>query len=303
MDNLQDTYFNLTQGLRKTDYRLKDKQNALLKTLDKMVPYGHCYFVYEMQARAVTHRGGIQRFLGFDEDAYTMTNYLDSLHPALKAMQGIYSTGFVKALTQGNLPLDIEKTYFQYSQSIRHQSGRYLFVRRTLIPFEYTSDNQLLAWLNLFTFINDYEVHPFKFQGCSFDTIAPDGTKDQHIYKEHVLTHIALELNNELKGKTLRTLINPDRRKTEGVIEESIFILNDYAINSKASAENIARRLFGKTSEDDEKKKKAIKTVNNRCSALVQTMHDTYGMDKLSSAKDIAEFFQSQGLLPLNNAH
>jgi hypothetical protein len=294
---LQETYFNLTKYLAKTDRRLKDKQSTLLETLDRMVPYGHCYLVYDMQAKAITHRRGIQGFLGFDENAYTMNDYLDSLHPALKAMQGMYSTGFVKALTQGNLTLDIETTYFHYSQAIKHRNGHYLFVRRTLIPFDYTPDNRLLAWLNLFTLINDYEIHPFKFQGCSFDTITSDGKKDQSQYERYVHAYITKELSSQRKVEILRTLLNPNGRKTEDVIEGSIFILNEYATEKYPSAKNIARRLFHLESPED--KKKAIKTVNNRCSALVQTMHDTYKMDKLSSAKDIAEFFQSQGLLPL----
>lgn len=267
---------------------LAEKQQNLLEALDQMVKLGHCYFVYDIPSQMITHRKGIYDFLGHKDDAFSMCDYLDALHPALKAMQGRYSTGFVKALGQGKIRLDVSSTYFQYSQSLQHRNGKYLFVRRTLIPFHYTEDNKMLTWLNLFTFINDYEIHPFRFQDCRIEATNPKITlRDKALYNKLVQPVIDEALTKEEKYKILEDTLRLSNQTKS--IDDCIKILNFIVTRKNASITTVARTHF----------KNNTKMVANRNSHIVRTMHKKYQMSQLAEAKDVAEFFKGQGLLPL----
>lgn len=267
---------------------LAKKQQTLLETLDRMVPYGHCYFVYNILKKSIERRGGIRQVFGFDEAVYSMDNYLDSLHPALKSVQGVYSTGFITALSR--LPelnmLDIETTNFRYIQTIKHQNGSNLFVRRTLIPFNYTADNRLLAWVNLFTSINDYQL-PFKFVGCSFDT----EYGDQTFYKTHVQEVINKELTRQRKMEILKQIFDAGWHKQEHVVHQIIKILETYqthpmksGVREKEIADATGFKLFD---------------VGNRRRQIVKIMQNRYEMNRLTTPQEVSDFFAEMGLLPI----
>ncbi len=228
---------------------LREKQKALTGSLKKLIPYGFFYFAYDIKKNEIIKPdgiGGIQKWLGIDENSFTIDIYNDLFHPALKAMQGFYARGLVKALnskyidTNGvekSIVLDIEKVHFNYTQAIKKgiDKDEYWFVKRTLIPYIYTNENRLLGWLNIFSIINDYENHPFIFQNSSLTNEEVLHIKNCSLgnisRKEQVdiLSQMLSEVSDTVKDRT-----HTQSRKTiDKYIRESIDILNCYASLAK----------------------------------------------------------------------
>jgi hypothetical protein len=227
---------------------LESKQKRLTESLDRLVAYGLFYFAYDIKSDRIIKSGGIQEWLGISEPDFNLVVYNNLFHPALKATQGFYAKGLVRALNtpyidkngdKRSIALDIEKTYFSYTQAIKKgiDKNGYMFVKRTLVPFIYTDENRLLGWLNIFNIINEYENHPFIFQKSSFDedeevllhiknASLENITKDQQI---QVLTQMLSDILETTKDRE-----NEKSKKTiENYIHECVQLLNCYALLAK----------------------------------------------------------------------
>lgn len=292
---------NLFEGMARnfeTDRSLQRKQIRLLASLDNIVPYGHCYFVYDILQKKITWQHGIKAFFGYDQ--FEMSDYLDALHPVLKATQFRYSRGFVEALTQDSMPkatrLNIDSTYFRYSQSIRHKTGKYLFVRRTLIPFGYTSEGRMTAWLNLFSLINDHEIHPFKFEGCNFDSNTPDEQTGKRIYDQHIQPVISKVFEKVEKAAIIGGMLESKGMKPK-FTPDCLIILDAYKSDKNRVIKKIAKNRF--PDEWKENKTATESKVRNRNAAMTNIFHEGYGIKQLDSTPKIADFLEILGLLPL----
>jgi hypothetical protein len=293
---------------------LEEKQARLTEALDTLIPYGTFYFAYDIISDEITNIGGIDRWLGIDNDDFNLILYNNLFHPALKATQGFYAKGLVKALNtsykdkNGNekrIELDIEETYFHYNQAIRKGIDRndFWFVKRILVPFAYTEDNRMLSWLNIFTIINDFEYHPFKFHDSSLSKEELKHVKDCSIG--------GITRNEQLQILKSMLKVGENEAKkpktVENRVKEWIEILDAYALlirdeKTEPTATNVASLLGNCDKRYVGNHNKHILAVIDRNFAANQSNLNEQNNQSphiFKEAIDFVRFLVEQSILPL----
>lgn len=301
-ESLRKSYQSIVANIELREGVFKDtleiKQKALTDSLDKLIPHGLFYFAYDIKKDEIVKSGGIEEWLGILKVDFKRHVYNNLFHPVLKASQGLYGRGLVTALNRNisGLELDIETTYLNYTQTlvkkIDSSKSKYWFVKRTLVPYIYTEENNLLGWINIFNIINEYEIYPFKFQNSSF---GENYEKIQSITTELIT-----------KQEQMRALNNIFKKDETHIQILNLYIKLEHKSKHKSTAATIGKILFNNHElawslfqKRFKSEEAATKFIDNKKAAILQIARD-WGLE-FKEAKDFAYFLETLYLLPIKD--
>jgi hypothetical protein len=115
------------------------------------------FFVIDMPSFSMQHPNGINKWLGYSEQEFTLKFYWDVVvHPAAKKTLLLVVMQMYQMLCSGKYPLEFMVQRFSTKIPLKHKNGHYLLTKKTSSIFQYDTQNRLLAYMDEFTIIGNY---------------------------------------------------------------------------------------------------------------------------------------------------
>lgn len=115
------------------------------------------FFVVNMLDFEMLHAHGIQKWLGYSEKEFTLKQYWDQIvHPGSKKPLLLLVQQMYQLLCSGKYELQFMVQRFSSNIGVKHRNGHYLLVKKTSSIFQYDKKNRLLAYMDEFTIIGNY---------------------------------------------------------------------------------------------------------------------------------------------------
>jgi len=198
----------------------KDEQARKLNALDDQLSDEHFYFVFNLLTNELEYVKNASRALGYPDQEFTVSRYLNCVHPGQAIQFNMIAHSMYKILCSGVFKLQFSSQKYMSLIALRHYNGEYITFKKTTSIFQYDKENRLLAQLNEFSKIDVYEGEPMKprvtesngFQKDDFERMVFQmvlkGFMEQKYFSEkefEVLKHYAA--NESINRKQLAELL------------------------------------------------------------------------------------------------
>jgi DNA-binding CsgD family transcriptional regulator len=159
----------------------EEEQAKKLELLDAAIPDESFYVVYNLQTGEFEHANGVDKWLGYPDNEFTVNRYLACIDPKQVILHNMIARSMYKLLCSGMFRLQFSRQRYISRIGLRHNDGSYIEFKKTTSIFQYDNENRLLAQLNEFTKIGTYE-------GASLDTRVTeiDGVPQKDIFERMV---------------------------------------------------------------------------------------------------------------------
>ncbi|MBA4848969.1 hypothetical protein [Emticicia sp. BO119] len=137
---------------------IEEQQNEL-ESMKEVIRHEKFFFVVSSIESRIEHAHGVERWLGYGEQEFTLEKYLSIIHPsyleflthlAQITFQIVSSKGFRVGFREQRYVVDV---------ALRHSKGHYVLCKRALSPWQWRYDKirqELTHYFNEFTVINPY---------------------------------------------------------------------------------------------------------------------------------------------------
>ena len=140
----------------------RDLQQKALEALDEEITHERFYFVFNLLTCELEHVKGVERWLGYSGKDFTVGRYLGSIHPGQSIQLNLIAASMYRILCSGIFKLQFSTQRYISFVGLRHNNGGYTLFKKTTSVFQYDRENRLLAQLNVFDKIDDYDNSPLK---------------------------------------------------------------------------------------------------------------------------------------------
>ncbi len=140
----------------------KEQQLKQLEALKATIPNESFYFVFNLLTCELEQVKGVSSLLGYSEKEFSVGHYLNCIHPGQSIQLNLIAHSMYKTLCAGVFKLQFSTQRYISLVGLRHYNGRYIVFKKTTSIFQYDDKNRLLAQLNEFTRIDDYDNSPLK---------------------------------------------------------------------------------------------------------------------------------------------
>ena len=137
-----------------------DRQRKALELLDEEVSHERFYFVFNLLNCELEHVRGVERWLGYSGKEFTVSRYLGCIHPGQSIQLNLIAASMYRILCSGVFKLQFSTQRYISFVGLKHNNGGYTLFKKTTSVFQYDRENRLLAQLNVFDKIDDYENSP-----------------------------------------------------------------------------------------------------------------------------------------------
>jgi len=134
----------------------KEQQQKELAILKRLIVYEHFFFVTDLRNYAMAHSGGIERWLGYNENKFSMNDYFRIHHPSSLDVSLLKTSVWYELICIGKLKTGFMKNSFTMRHALRHANGNYIWVKLTGMPFQMNKNGQVTECLNSFIIIGPY---------------------------------------------------------------------------------------------------------------------------------------------------
>lgn len=132
-----------------------EKQKQEIQNLKESIKYQQFFFVLDLVNRRVIHTHGLKKWLGYDDDNFTLLKYLTIIHPRhLESLNVFAQAAFETANSKEHQVTFMEQKY-SVQLPLLHENGSYISTKRSLYPFQISEDGKVLAYLNHFTIVKE----------------------------------------------------------------------------------------------------------------------------------------------------
>lgn len=118
------------------------------------------FFVVDLLSFEIKEKAGIQRWLNYSENSFTLSQYWSIVHPGKRESLMLIALELYKALCTGQYPLSFMVQRYSSLIALKHYNGHYLLAKKTSSVFQYDRHNRLTSYLNEFTIIAPYNGEP-----------------------------------------------------------------------------------------------------------------------------------------------
>jgi hypothetical protein len=132
------------------------QQEKEIDLLKETISNERFFFVVNMLNFEIEQVHGVQRYLGYPEKEFTYKKYWNNvIHPGKQALK-LLARHMYEALCSGKFPLKFMVQRFTSLVPLKHYNGHYLLTKKTSSTFQYDINNRLIAYIDEFTIIGDY---------------------------------------------------------------------------------------------------------------------------------------------------
>ncbi|MBL7749526.1 MAG: hypothetical protein JNM19_18960, partial [Chitinophagaceae bacterium] len=244
----------------------ESSQLAEIRSLQKTLGDERFFFVVDMQRFEMEHCYGVQKWLGYQESEFSLKKYWDSVvHPGSKKALLLVIMKMYELLSTGTYPLEFMVQRFSTKIVLRHANGKYYQFKKTSSVFQYDEKKRLLAYLDEFTKIGEYNA---------------DSTTEPRMYNSS----------------------GAREAEKEKAILEQVFLdflgMKVYSVNELQTARNMAYFPHKSQAELAEEADLSVHTINTYCKRLLIKTRDFFHKTEkeIPSALDAALFLRREGL-------
>jgi DNA-binding CsgD family transcriptional regulator len=134
-----------------------EMQAKQLEDLDAIIPNESFYFVFNLQTAEFDQVKGIEQWLGYPGQEFSVNRYLNCIHPSQSVLHNLIARSMYSTLCRGVFRLQFARQKYISQVGLRHYNGEYLVFKKTTSVFQYDTQHRLLAQLNEFTKIDKYD--------------------------------------------------------------------------------------------------------------------------------------------------
>ncbi len=237
------------------------RQEAELRSLKATLHNERFFLVIDLHEMEVSHRGGINQWLGYSDKDFDFYTYLKIIHPHHLNVHTITSKAMLDGLNKGEIKLEFMKHRYNSLIALKHYKGHYLLCKRMACVFQYNKKNQLTEYINEFTILGEFREEAFTVKSAS--------DKEE----------------NEILLTRLLETAKQNFEKMKVFSETQLQMLRVYAYNRETSVEQTAQ-IF-------RVKKNTTLTHNKR---IIESAEDFFAK-KFASAREVAEHLKLAELL------
>lgn len=136
------------------------QQQREIESLKATIGGRRFFFVVNLENFELEHVYGINRWLGYSENDFTMKWYLEHLvHPGKRKSVILVAKQLYDTLCTGKYQLSMAQRYKNWI-ALRHYNRHYILANKISSIFQYDANNCMTAYINEFTIIGDYDGQP-----------------------------------------------------------------------------------------------------------------------------------------------
>jgi hypothetical protein len=140
----------------------KEQQLKLLETLNETLSTESFYFVFNLLTCELEDVKNATIVLGYPDHEFTVNRYLHCTHPGQTIQFNMIAHCMYKILCRGIFKLQFSTQKYISLIALKHYNGEYIVFKKTTSVFQYDTKDRLLAQLNEFNKIGDYEAEPLR---------------------------------------------------------------------------------------------------------------------------------------------
>ncbi len=232
-----------------------------LASMQEVVPYEKFFFVVDTVNQQIELVHGVKRWLGYDDEKFTMMDYFSKIHPTqMTFLIHLAKVSFEIATTVGFKMLFRQQRYI-VDIALQHAGGHYVLCKRSLTPWQwqYNGSQQLLTHYFLEFTITNHHLSELNTD------IAP------RIYDR--FGHKLADLEELFRIESSQTI----EKKSKIFTTQELRILRKIAYNPNITSEEIANAF--------KIKKSTIHVFNKK---LIEKGKEILLDDSIQNAKDLA---------------
>lgn len=162
-----------------------------IENLKHTIKYEQFFFVVDLLERKLKHVHGISDWLGYPDHTFSFLDYFKIMHPNdLASLDMLANTSFQTANSK-KFEVNFMREKITAQLALKHFNKNYISTKRSLYPFQFDKSGQVVAYLNHFVILKEYDPA---------DLIPPRFSNDQKIQlikeEENAKANILLLLNN-----------------------------------------------------------------------------------------------------------
>lgn len=139
----------------------KEEQEEVLKKLQLISNFDHFYFVTSIEANELGENHGIEKFLGYPADEFTMKKYLSIIHPRHLLPRNLFVYFWREQLLTGKFKMRFMDHRLITKVALQHKKGNYVLVKYMSFAFQQDENNRVLEYMNLATVLHDFNNEPY----------------------------------------------------------------------------------------------------------------------------------------------
>lgn len=222
-------------------------QQAEINLLKETVRFERFFFVINLHSLKIERSHGLERWLGYPDQSFTLLNFLDIIHPAHAEAHHLTATVLMEGLMRGDWNVEFMKHRYSNHIALRHRDGHYLCFKRLACVFQYDEQHRLLEYINEFTLVGEYKGQPY-----SVGALQEDGSRLVWLDEFLQRVHQAFQNKNLFSFQELRILrkyaYQPDLSSSD--IAKAFKIEGSTLVTHKKRIQNKAEELFQKRFEN-----------------------------------------------------
>jgi hypothetical protein len=226
-------------------------QEEYLAALEEGIAHERFYFVFNLLTCELEHIRGVEKWLGFSNREFTVDQYLNCIHPGQSIQLNMIASSMYKTLCKGVFRLQFSTQRYISLIGLKHHNGRYILFKKTTSVFQYDRENRLLAQLNVFDKLDEYENSPLKPRITELSNLQKDDF-------EHIVFNMTLQSFMEKKYfseqefAVLKQYANNEgitTRELAGILNVEASTISTYNKRILAKAKDVFTHPFGEARE------------------------------------------------------
>ena len=152
----------------------EQQQQEQLNTLNNMIADETFYFVFNLLTYEFDYVKGVERWLGYSDNEFTVGRYLHSISPGQRLQFNLIAQNMYRLLCKGIFKLKFNTQRYMSLVALKHYNGEYITFKKTTSVFQYDDKNRLLAQLDIFNKLGAYEGAPLNTRITETDGLQKD---------------------------------------------------------------------------------------------------------------------------------
>jgi hypothetical protein len=239
-----------------------------LEKIKKTIDYEQFIIVIDLLQQKVTHCYGVQQWLGYENETFSLEKYISIVHPSRIDLLITLAEASIETANSNEQEVGFMEQKQILQLPLLHRKGHYIFVKKCSYPFQIDKKGRIISHLNHFTIMNE------KFD--SSDSMKPE------IKSEYIVNNITAE-----------TII---KKKTQQLIQQSKkFVgLNQIQLNILTQIANHPEKTQAVIFDELGINKNTRNTHTNR---ILGHAREYYHNDNLATLKELSLFLRREGVI------
>jgi hypothetical protein len=164
-------------------------QQLEIESLKHTVKYEQFFFVVDLVERKIKHVHGLSNWLGYADHTFSFLDYFKIMHPHHLASLDMLADSSFETANSKKFEVNFMREKITTQLALKHFNNYYLSTKRSLYPFQFDKSGKVLAYLNHFVILKEYDPS---------DLIGPRFSNGQKIQ--------LLDEEENVKATTLKSL-------------------------------------------------------------------------------------------------